>query len=62
MRFRVIFDKDGSPFEQHEFESDNNGYTHSGAAIVGPDDKRIYHYRITMKDKDPLDPGGGVRG
>jgi hypothetical protein len=59
--FTVIFDKNGSPFESRDFTSDKNGYACSDRITAEPDESRIYHYRVVMKDKEPLDPSGGVR-
>ena len=61
--FTIIFDKDGTPFKGAQFISDKNGYARSDdvrSDVVG-DDATLYNYRITMKGKDTLDPGGGVR-
>jgi len=59
--FTVIFDKDGTPFESSDFTSNDRGYACSDNVVVEPNEARLYHYRIIMKGKEPLDPGGGVK-
>jgi hypothetical protein len=61
--FIIVFDKDGCPFVSSVFISNDEGYASSDEVRpeVVPDDKKIYHYRVSANNKDTLDPGGGVK-
>ena len=61
--FTIVFDKDGSPFKSSRFVSNKGGYACSDeiGMNVAPNLTKIYHYHVIVKDKDTLDPGGGVR-
>jgi hypothetical protein len=68
--FTVRFNKlNGSPFAHPDpsnpsYTSDSTGYAVSNPVkhTVSPDSNRLYGYTIEAIGKNPLDPGGGVKG